>query len=137
MTNAYHAVISEGLYDLIRTGLAGRNGTNYTTGYTFPTNETLIFAVPDYALSDNSGGVSVLVSPATLVIPPHLTIIPGTGSVTLVWPTNASDFNLEQTTNLLPSALGIVTNPPLTIGTNFAVTLPVNSTNQFFRLKHP
>jgi hypothetical protein len=120
---------------LIRTGPAGRDGTNYSTVYTVSTNETLIFAVPDYALSDNSGGVSVLISPANPV--PVLTIVPGAGTVTLEWPTNAAGYNLYQETNLPSGAWAFVPNTPLPLGTNFAVTLPINSTNQFFRLIHP
>ncbi len=136
-TNAYTAAVSEGLCDLIRTGPAGRDGTNYSTVYTVATNETLIFVVPDYALSDNSGGVSVLISPAIPVIPVVLTIVPGTDTVTLEWPTNASGYNLQQTTNSLPGAWSFVTNSPFVLNTNFAVTLPIGSTNQFFRLQHP
>ena len=136
-TNAYNAAISEGLYDLIRTGPAGRDGTNYSTVYTVATNETLIFVVPDYALGDNAGGVSVLVSPATPVIPVVLAIVHGAGTVTLEWPTNAAGYNLQQTINLFPGAWGSVTNSPLTLGTNFAFTQPIGSTNQFFRLQHP
>ena len=40
------------------------NGGRYTgttvSSYTFTSAETLIFAVPDYALSDNNGTLSVL-----------------------------------------------------------------------------
>jgi len=133
---AYNAAISEGLYDLIRTGPTGRDGTNYSTTYTVSTNETLIFVVPDYLLSDNSGGVSVLVSPATPVIPVVLAIVPDAGNVTLEWPTNASGYNLQAETNLASGAWDFVTNSPFTLGTNFAVTLPISATNQFFRLLH-
>ena len=133
---AYNAATSEGLYDLIRTGPAGRDGTNYSTVYSVATNETLIFVVPDYALGDNSGGVSVLISPATPVVPVMLAIVPGTGSVTLEWPTNASGYNLQAATNPVSSSWGFVANSPFTLGTNFAVTLPVSATNQFFRLLH-
>jgi hypothetical protein len=132
---AYSAAVSEGLYDLIRPGPAGRDGTIYTTGYTFATNETLIFVVPDYALSDNAGGVSVLVSPVTL-IPPVLKIVPGPGTVTLEWATNASGYNLQLETNRLSSPWGFVTNSSSILGTNFAVTLPISATNRFFRLFH-
>jgi hypothetical protein len=39
------------------------------TQYTFTSPETLIFAVPDYFLPDNNGGVSVLITPAVSSVP--------------------------------------------------------------------
>jgi hypothetical protein len=36
---------------------------------TFATPETLIFAVPDFLLSDNHGGISVLVAPVQIAGP--------------------------------------------------------------------
>jgi len=143
-TNAYNAAIAGGFYNLIRSGINGRQGTNgqsgtvISTSYTFNTNTTLIFAVPDYQLGDNNGGVSVLISPATATAPlPILSIFPGTGVVTLRWPTNAVGFNLTQTTNLLPAAWNYVTNVPTVVTTNFSVTLPDGFTSRFFRLQNP
>lgn len=69
---AYNAAFTNGSYDLIRTGPNGYDSTNFTNTYTFTTAETLVFAVPDYDLNDNGGGVSILVSP---VIAPIATTI--------------------------------------------------------------
>jgi hypothetical protein len=138
---AYQAAISGGFYNLIRTGSDGRNGLNgqngtlFRTSYTFASATTLIFAVPDYYLPDNNGGVSVLISPATSL--PVLSIFSGTGTVTLRWPTNASGFSLSQTPDLQPTSWGAVTNVPAVINTNFSVTLPVASASKLFRLHNP
>src|SRR5664279_2354576 len=136
-TDAYHAAITGGFYNLIRTGADGRNGLNgqngtvFRTSYTFASATTLIFAVPDYYLPDNNGGVSVLISPATYM--PVLSIFSGTGTVTLRWPTNASGFSLSQTPDLQPTSWGAVTNVPAVINTNFSVTLPVSPASKLFR----
>ena len=140
--SAYNAAIAGGFYNLIRTGPDGRNGLNgqngtvFRTSYTFASATTLIFAVPDYYLPDNNGGVSVLIAPVTSARP-VLSIFPGTGTASLLWPTNALGYKLAQTTNLLPAAWSDVTNVPTVVSTNFSVTLPVNSTSQFFRLHNP
>jgi hypothetical protein len=60
---AYAAAYTNSSYDLIRTGPNGYDSLNFTNTYTFTNVETLIFAIPDYALGDNGGGVSILVSP--------------------------------------------------------------------------
>ena len=140
--SAYNAAIAGGFYNLIRTGPDGRNGFNgqngtvFRTSYTFASATTLIFAVPDYFLPDNNGGVSVLISPVTSARP-IVSIFPGTGTANLRWPTNALGYKLAQTTNLLPAAWSDVTNVPTVVSTNFSVTLPVDSTSLFFRLHNP
>lgn len=63
---AYAASLTNGYNDLIRIGPLGRDSTTLTNAYTFASSTRLIFVVPDYGLSDNAGGVSVLVSPANL-----------------------------------------------------------------------
>jgi hypothetical protein len=61
-TDAYNSAISGGYYDQIVSGVGGRYAGTTSTTYTFTSAETLIFAVPDYYLPDNAGGVSVLIS---------------------------------------------------------------------------
>ena len=56
---AYDAAVAGGYTNFIRTG--PRTGTTYETSYTFTSAATLLFAVPDYDLGDNAGGVSVIV----------------------------------------------------------------------------
>ena len=78
---AYQASLTNGYYNLIRYGPLGRDSTNFATSYTFQGAERLIFVIPDYGLGDNSGGVSVLISPAS---GPNLLLNPGAelGSLT-------------------------------------------------------
>jgi len=63
-TIAYNTAKTSGYFDQIVSGVGGRHGGTVSTTYTFSSAETLVFAVSDYLLSDNSGGVSVLISPA-------------------------------------------------------------------------
>ena len=56
---AYDAARAGGYYNDIRTG--SRDTTTVEKSYTFTSPTTLLFAVPDYYLSDNAGGVSVVV----------------------------------------------------------------------------
>ena len=127
---AYNDAVSKGYFDEIRTGPLGRAGTVFINAYTFTNAETLIFIAPDYDLNDNSGGVSVVISPAAV-----LSITAGAGNVTLQWATNAPWFTLAQTTNLQPASWSDVTNAPTTVNTNYSVTLPLDATtNRFFHL---
>jgi hypothetical protein len=134
---AYNGAVSEGFYNLLRTAASGgRDSTNNITAYTFASTTTLVFVIPDNILGDNAGGVSVLVSPANAI--PRLSIIAGTGTVTLQWSTNASGFFLAQTTNLQPAIWSDVTPLPAIVSSNYSVTLPLGlTTNRFFRLHNP
>jgi hypothetical protein len=134
-TDAYNGSVAHGTYNQIRAGPLGRSGTNFVYAYTFTNATTLIFVVPDYGLYDNGGGVSVLVTPVSPT-GPLLKILKGNSTVTLLWPTNASGYNLEQTTASPSTNWGTVTNTPLLSNTNAAVTLPVDSSSHFFRLRH-
>ena len=69
--------------------------------------------------------------------PPKLNIVRGAGVVSLQWTTNATGFGVEET-GILPA--GGWTNVPVAAtnaGSNFSVTLPMVSTNRFFRLHNP
>ena len=129
---AYTNAFLRGTYNQLHT--AGRLGTNISTTYTFTNTTTLIFVVPDYALSDNGGGVSVLVFPQ-----PILSIGTNGSSVAVQWPTNNSvGFTLAQTTNLAGGLWTDVGQVPSVLNSNYTVTLPLDaSPNQFFRLHSP
>lgn len=72
---AYNRAVTGGFYNQIFVG--ARNATP-TYSYTFSTPTTLIFAVPDSGLGDNSGGVSVLIAPvAATQISVSTTTLPG------------------------------------------------------------
>jgi hypothetical protein len=131
-SNAYHGMIADGYADVLRVGPLGRNSTNYVTHYTFTNDATLIFVIPDNILSDNNGGVSVLVRP---VVP--LSITASGDSALLTWPTNhAEQFYLEQKTNLNDAAWSTVSDPVSIVNSNYAVTLPLDPSLRFFRLQH-
>ena len=67
---AYDATVANGSYNKIRPAPPGRAGTaaDFQAHYTFSKQTTLVFVIPDYGLFDNSGGVSVVVSPAPSVL---------------------------------------------------------------------
>jgi hypothetical protein len=64
---AYNSLKSSGYQDNLRLAPPGRSGTtaaSFTSeSYTFATTTTLLFGVPDNGLSDNGGGVSIVVAP--------------------------------------------------------------------------
>ncbi|MDE3068168.1 MAG: hypothetical protein KGJ60_11535 [Verrucomicrobiota bacterium] len=136
-TDAYSATVTNGTYDQIRVGPLGRDSTNIVYSYTFTNAETLIFVVPDYALGDNAGGVSVVISPVSAA--PLLAASPGADKVTFQWSTNYPGFILSQTTNLQNAIWSDVTAPqPVVVNDHFSVALPLDSTaNRFFRLHKP
>jgi hypothetical protein len=88
---AYQASLTNGYNNLIRFGPLGRASTNYANTYTFQNPARLIFVVPDYGLGDNSGGVSVFVSPAS--IQTNLLLNPGAELGSLTNWTTGGDAN--------------------------------------------
>jgi hypothetical protein len=54
---------------------------------------------------------------------------------TLLWPTNASEYQLEQSSALAGNDWTTVTNNKVIVGTNFSVALPVGSASSFYRLR--
>ena len=68
----------------------------------------------------------------TIVVPeaPQLTITHLGANVILTWPTDATGFTLQSTTNLASPAW-------ITISGQFAVTNPISGTYQFYRLSSP
>jgi len=67
--------------------------------------------------------------------PPQLTITPAGGTVILSWPTNATGFTLQSTTNLvLPSMWTTVSPGPALVNGLNTVTNPFSGTQQFYRL---
>jgi len=68
--------------------------------------------------------------------PPQLTIAPAaTGNVRLLWPTNASGFNLEVCTNLSVPIWSDLLPAPAVIGTNNVVTNAMTEAERFYRLR--
>jgi hypothetical protein len=129
---AYTNAFLRGTYNQLHT--AGRLGSNIAITYTFTNTTTLIFVIPDNVLSDNGGGVSVLVFPQ-----PILSVGVNGGSASVQWPTNNSiGFTLAQTTNLATGPWTDVVPLPSVVNSNYAITLPIDfSANHFFRLHSP
>ncbi|MGH7869616.1 MAG: hypothetical protein ACREP9_18810, partial [Candidatus Dormibacteraceae bacterium] len=56
-------------------------------------------------------------------------------SVILTWPTNASGFTLQSTTNLISPAVWTTNSPaPVVVNGQNTVTNPISGTQKFFRL---
>lgn len=71
----------------------------------------------------------------TILAPPRLTIIPAGANVILTWPTNATGFTLQSTTNLVSSTVWSTNLPsPIVVSTNYAVTNTISGTQKFYRL---
>jgi len=68
-------------------------------------------------------------------LPPLSTMRSGANFV-LLWPTNATGFTLQSTTNLVsPTVWTTVSTAPAIVSTNNAVTNPITGSNIFFRLQ--
>jgi hypothetical protein len=67
--------------------------------------------------------------------PPQLTLIPSGANTILTWPTDATGFTLQSTTNLGSSAVWTTNAPaPVVVNGQNTVTNPISGTQQFFRL---
>lgn len=76
------------------------------------------------------------VTPVPSVTPSLKIVSASAGSVVLSWPSAATGFNLQGTTNLNPTITwSVVTNAVTVIGTNNTVTVNAATGNQFFRLR--
>jgi hypothetical protein len=55
--------------------------------------------------------------------------------VIFTWPTNATGFTLQSTTNLTPSAIWSTVSPaPVIVNGQYTVTNSISGTQQFYRL---
>src|ERR1039457_3596479 len=69
---------------------------------------------------------------------PQLTIIRSGANVILTWPTNATGFTLQSTTNLVsPVVWSAVSPAPVLVNGQNAVTNSISGTQQFYRLSQP
>ena len=67
--------------------------------------------------------------------PVCLTMIPSGANVILTWPTNATGFTLQSTTNLSSSADWITNTPaPVVVNGQNTVTNPLSSPQRYYRL---
>jgi hypothetical protein len=65
---------------------------------------------------------------------PSLNAVKSGGGLTLTWPTNATGFVLEHSTDMAQD-FSAVTNSPVVAGTNYSVTLPCACLAEFFFLE--
>ncbi len=68
---------------------------------------------------------------------PVLTIIRSGTNALLEWPTNATGYSLEFSSNLALSVWSTNLPAPVVVNTNNVVTNGISGTAQFFRLQHP
>ena len=69
---------------------------------------------------------------------PQLAIILSGTNVTVTWPTNATGYTLQSTTNLVSPAVWTTNSPaPVVVNTNNVVTNTISGSQQFFRLANP
>jgi hypothetical protein len=67
---------------------------------------------------------------------PQLTLMHSGANVILTWPTNATGFTLQSTTNLVsPTGWTTVSPTPVIVSTNNVVTNSITGAQQFFRLQ--
>jgi formylglycine-generating enzyme required for sulfatase activity len=77
----------------------------------------------------------IMVGRATAQIVTNLTIIRSAANVILTWPTNATGFTLQSTTNLVSPAVWTTVVPgPVVVNGNNTVTNPISGSQQFYRL---
>jgi sulfatase modifying factor 1 len=77
----------------------------------------------------------IMVGRATAQIFTNLTIIRSAANVILTWPTNATGFTLQSTTNLVSPAVWTTVVPgPVVVNGNNTVTNPISGSQKFYRL---
>ncbi len=120
------------------------NGMGFTTLHTFTNSPDGDSPKAGLILSGNTlygttggGGTngSGMVFSLTLPTPPLTIVLSGTNAI-VTWPTNALEFTLQSTPNLVPPTVWTTVSPPpyAVIYTNNAVTNTISGTNQFYRL---
>jgi uncharacterized repeat protein (TIGR03803 family) len=147
-TNTFYPLTNEvvwaagGVLGLVSAGAT--NGTAQITGtgivFTPAANFTGTATI-SYAVTDNAGGtnyslITVLVTNVPPVANPQLKIIRSGTNAIVTWPTNALEFTLQSTTDLVPPTVWTTVSPPpyAVIYTNNVVTNTISGTNQFYRL---
>ena len=83
--------------------------------------------------TNRSSAVTLTINPA-----PTLTLLRTGGTAQLIWPVNPAGFILESSTNLVaPINWTAVTNDVTSGGGMLSVTVEVNGSQSYFRLRHP
>ena len=122
------------------------DGTDFTTLYSFagdsdggrPYAGLILCGNTLYGTASggaSSGNGTVFSLSLGSVRTPQLTIIRSGPDVILTWPTNATGFTLQSTTNLASSSVWTAVCPePVVVNGRNTVPNPISATQQFFRL---
>jgi uncharacterized repeat protein (TIGR03803 family) len=116
------------------TATSGPNGANSDGAYP---DGLVVSGNTLYGTAQRGGryGGGTVFSLSLPVTPPQLSLTPSGPNVVLTWPTNATGFTLQSTTNLGSSALWTTNTPPaVVVNDQNVVTNPITGTKQFFRL---
>jgi uncharacterized repeat protein (TIGR03803 family) len=117
------------------TSLSGNinsDGANPTAGLILSGN--ILFGTATYG--GGSGYGTVFSLSLTLPSAPRLTMTPSGTNVILTWPTNATSFSLESTTNLDSLAIWTTVLPaPVIANGQCILTNPISGSQMFFRLQ--
>ncbi len=103
--------------------------------FSFPYTATSSSATLSVAARINGTSTEYVVDNIVMQPIPSLALQSSGSNVMLVWPTNTLGFTLQSATNLDGLHWASVTNTPVTVGTNYTVTLGVSNQVQFFTLK--
>jgi uncharacterized repeat protein (TIGR03803 family) len=90
-----------------------------------------LYGTASYGGSFGYGTVFSISLPTT---PPQLTLNRAAANVILTWPTNATGFTLQSTTDLFSPAWTTNLPPPVVVNGQNTVTNPISGGRQFFRL---
>jgi uncharacterized repeat protein (TIGR03803 family) len=124
------------------------NGTGFTTLYSFTNGSdggnpyaglilsgNTLYGTASEGGSSGDGTVFSLSLGSASAPQPQLTIIPSGTNVILTWPTNATVFTLQSTTNLVsPVVWNTVSPAPVIVNGQNAVTNPISGSQKFYRL---
>jgi uncharacterized repeat protein (TIGR03803 family) len=125
------------------------NGTDFSNLYSFAaidrttgTNTSGAFLFSTLALYDNtlfgtadSGGGAGNGTIFSIILPPQLNVVASDAGLALNWPTNASGFTLQSTTNLHSPVWTTVPTEPVVVERQNVVTNFIDGTPRFYRLK--
>jgi uncharacterized repeat protein (TIGR03803 family) len=121
------------------------NGTGFTNLHTFSIGSDGAYPQTSLILSGNTlygaalgGGISGTGSGTVFSLtlpPPQLTIARSEVNFIFSWPTNATGFTLQSTTNLGSPVWTTNSPAPVVLNGQNTVTNPISGTQQFFRLR--
>jgi hypothetical protein len=86
--------------------------------------------------ADDGTGEFGLANPINIVSLPQLTLADSGSSLLLYWPVSTPTFVLETSSSLSPADWKPVAGTPLQIGNQYLMSLPVTTTNSFYRLRY-